>query len=55
MTRFFKPKFILKTGVGAFSSSYASLKALKKNKIINYKIIQNNNSFVGLIFPKIKN
>ena len=28
---------------------------IKKNKIINYKIIQNNNSFVGLIFPKIKN
>jgi predicted O-methyltransferase YrrM len=60
MTRFFKPKFILETGVGAGFSSYAFLKAIKKNKKgvlyssdLPYFRIKNPKKFIGIVVPKI--
>jgi predicted O-methyltransferase YrrM len=59
ITRFFKPKFILETGVAAGFSSYAFLKAIKKNKKgvlyssdLPYFRIKNPSKYIGIIVPQ---
>jgi len=59
MTRLFKPKFILETGVAAGFSSYTFLKAIKKNKKgvlyssdLPYFRIKNPEKYIGIIVPK---
>ena len=59
ITRFFKPKFILETGVAAGFSSYAFLKAIKKNKKgilyssdLPYFRIKNPKKYIGIVVPE---